>query len=315
MRYLVTGAAGFLGTNLCLRLLSEGQEVVGLDNLSTGSSRNLAALKKKKGFVFVKHDLVKPLPEGWKVDFVYNLACPASPPRYQKDPVQTFRTSVWGVWNLIEFARAQGTPIFHASTSEVYGDPLVQPQSEGYMGNVNPVGVRACYDEGKRGAEALLMDYWRTTKNPIKIARIFNTYGPYMDPDDGRVVSNFIVQASRGESLTVYGDGDQTRSFCFVDDMVGAFLKFEKSPASFCGPVNLGNDAEFSILGLASELGAVLGKKLGLRYLPLPADDPVQRKPDLSLARKALRWEPSTSLRQGLKKTVDYFMGLGKGDG
>lgn len=309
-RYLVTGAAGFLGANLSLRLLAEGNEVVGLDNLSTGTSGNLEMLKEKPGFEPVKHDVVEPLPDMGEFDVLYNLACPASPPRYQKNPVQTFRTSVWGVWNAIEYARKTSTPVFHTSTSEVYGDPLSHPQKESYWGNVNPVGVRACYDEGKRGAEALLMDYSRMSGNPVKIVRIFNTYGPYMDPKDGRVVSNFINQALEGKPLTIYGSGEQTRSFCYVDDLVSGLLKMEKSPGDFTGPVNLGNPEEFSLLGLADALEKVMGKGLEREFLPLPEDDPKQRSPDISLAKEKLGWSPSTSLEEGLRGTVEFFGGL-----
>jgi UDP-glucuronate decarboxylase len=307
MRYLVTGAAGFLGANLCKRLLSEGHEVVGLDDMSTGFGRNVSMLKESDKFEFVRHDIVKPWPGMGKFGFVYNLACPASPPRYQKDPLQTFRTSVWGVWNAMEYVSPTKTPLFHASTSEVYGDPAVHPQPESYWGNVNPVGVRSCYDEGKRGAETLLLDYWRKTKNPVKIVRIFNTYGPLMDPQDGRVVSNFLVQAISGKPLTVYGSGKQTRSFCYVDDLIGGFVRIEKSPASFTGPVNLGNPDEFTLLELAEKISRVLGKKLTMSFLPLPKDDPKQRRPDISLARAKLGWEPKVKLEDGLVKTAKYF--------
>ncbi|MFA5247347.1 MAG: UDP-glucuronic acid decarboxylase family protein [Candidatus Micrarchaeia archaeon] len=307
MRYLVTGAAGFLGTNLCKRLLKEGHEVVGVDDLSTGFARNLDALKSYGKFEFVRHDIVKPWPDMGKFGFVYNLACPASPPRYQKDPLQTFRTSVWGVWNAIDYVTPTKTPLFHSSTSEVYGDPSVHPQPESYWGNVNPIGVRSCYDEGKRGAETILMDYWRKTKNPIKIVRIFNTYGPHMDPDDGRVVSNFLVQAIRGKSLTMYGTGKQTRSFCYVDDLIEGFVRMEKSPASFTGPVNLGNPDEFTLLELAKKIEATLGKKLKTEFLALPQDDPRQRKPDISLAKSRLGWSPKVKLEDGLVKTAEFF--------
>lgn len=310
MRYLVTGAAGFLGTNLCMNLLSEGHEVVGLDNLSTGFSHNLEALRGMENFEFVRHDVTLPVPEAGRVDYFYNLACPASPPKYQKDPVQTFRTSIWGVWNAICFVRDAGIPLFHTSTSEVYGDPLVHPQKEDYWGNVNPIGVRACYDEGKRGAEALLMDYRRAEKNPLKIVRIFNTYGPHMDPKDGRVISNFLNQALSGSPLTIYGDGKQTRSFCYVDDLIDGIRRMEKSPDDFTGPVNLGNPAEFTLLELVSKLEAASGKKLETVFRALPKDDPKQRRPDISLANEKLGWEPTTPLEFGLKKTMEYFSGL-----
>lgn len=307
MRYLVTGAAGFLGANLCLRLLKEGNEVIGIDNLSTSFSYNLETLKKQKKFIFVKHDVTLPYPKLGDFDFIYNLACPASPPRYQKDPVQTFRTSIWGIWNAIEYARNSKTPIFHSSTSEVYGDPLVHPQKETYWGNVNPVGIRACYDEGKRGAEALLMDYHRMTGNPIKIVRIFNTYGPFMDPKDGRAVSNFLNQAIRGEPLTIYGDGKQTRSFCYVSDLIDGIVRMEKTEAEFTGPVNLGNPKEFTLLQLVDTIEKVVGKKQKVSFLALPGDDPKQRRPDISLARAKLGWEPKTSLEEGISKTIEYF--------
>lgn len=307
MRYLVTGAAGFLGANLCLKLLEEGHEVVGMDNLSTGFSYNLEALKKNKKFRFVKHDVTIPYPALGEFDLIYNLACPASPPKYQKDPVQTFRTSIWGIWNAIEYARPTKTPIFHTSTSEVYGDPLVHPQTESYWGNVNPIGIRACYDEGKRGAEALLMDYHRMTGNPIKVVRIFNTYGPYMDPKDGRVISNFLNQALSGKPLTIYGDGKQTRSFCFVGDLIEGLLKMEKSPKEFIGPINLGNPKEFTLLELVKAVEKATGRKQKAEFLPLPGDDPKQRRPDISLAKKTLGWEPKTSLADGLSKTLEYF--------
>jgi UDP-glucuronate decarboxylase len=309
MRYLVTGGLGFLGTNLCKRLLADGHEVVALDNMATAAKANAAALGKNKKFSFVRHDIVNPLPDIGKFDFIYNLACPASPPHYQRDPIQTFRTSVWGIWNVLEYAHPMGTAIFHSSTSEVYGDPLVHPQNEHYWGNVNPCGVRACYDEGKRAAEALLFDYNRKHGHPIKVVRIFNTYGPHMDPNDGRVVSNFAMQALRGEPLTVYGTGKQTRSFCFVDDMMDGFLKMEKSRADFLGPLNLGNPKEFTLLELAGVLGKVMGKRLKLEFLNLPKDDPRQRRPDIALAKSELGWEPKVGLEEGLGKTVKYFRG------
>lgn len=296
-----------MGTNLCIRLLEGGNEVVVLDDLSTGFKKNLELLSGEENFSFIKHDIVNELPELGKFDFVYNLACPASPPRYQKDPVQTLRTSLWGVWNVLQYAKKSGTPVFHSSTSEIYGDPHEHPQKEGYWGNVNPIGVRACYDEGKRAAEALLFDYHRSYKHPIKIARIFNTYGPHMDPKDGRVISNFIIQALRGQPLTIYGTGKQSRSFCFVDDMIDAFIQMEHSSAELTGPINLGNPKEFSLLQLADTLDRVLGKKLEREFKDPRGDDPEQRRPDISLARKTLGWEPHVSLESGLKKTVQYF--------
>jgi UDP-glucuronate decarboxylase len=313
MRYIVTGAAGFLGANLCLNLLDEGNEVVGLDNLSTGFSRNLELLKKNPNFEFVQHDVVSPLPELGEFGFFYNLACPASPPRYQKNPLQTFRTSIWGVWNAIEYVRKTGTPLFHTSTSEVYGDPAVHPQKESYWGNVNPIGIRACYDEGKRGAEAMLMDYFRASGNPIKIVRIFNTYGPHMDPEDGRVISNFLNQAIEGKPLTIYGNGKQTRSFCFVSDLIAGMRKMEKSPESFIGPVNIGNPTEFTLLELIDSIETVLGTRPETEFMPLPGDDPKQRRPDISLAKEKLGWEPQVSLKEGLGKTLSYFNEIREG--
>jgi UDP-glucuronate decarboxylase len=317
MRYLVTGGAGFLGTNLCLRLLGEGHEVVALDNLSTSFDGNVKLLSGKKGFKLVKHDIVEPLPDLGKFDFIYNLACPASPPRYQKDPVQTFRTSVWGVWNVLQYAKKDKTPVFQSSTSEVYGDPLEHPQKEAYRGNVNPIGPRACYDEGKRAAETLMMDFHRKTNHPVKIVRIFNTYGPHMDPQDGRVVSNFIIQALAGKPITMYGDGKQTRSFCFVDDLIDGFLRMEKTKAEFTGPVNLGNDKEFTLLELADIVEKLActnnnGKKPKRRFEPLPGDDPKQRRPDISLAKKELGWGPKVGLEEGLEKTVGYFRDIAR---
>jgi len=309
MRYLVTGGVGFLGTNLCLRLLTEGHSVVALDDLSTGYKKNLEELKKHKGFTFVKHDIVSPLPASLgKFDYIYNLACPASPPRYQKDPIQTFRTSVWGVWNVLQYALPTRTPIFHTSTSEVYGDPLVHPQKETYWGYVNPHGARSCYDEGKRAAETLIFDFHRAhNKYPIKVVRIFNTYGPYMDPEDGRVISNFITQALANKPLTIYGDGKQTRSFCYVDDMIDGFRAMERAPAGFIGPVNLGNPNEFTLLELADILKLIIGKKLKIKFARLPSDDPKQRKPDITFAKKRLGWKPKIGLKNGLKKSIPYF--------
>jgi len=308
MRYLVTGAAGFLGTNLSLGLLSEGHEVVGMDNMSTGTQYNLAMLKKNKGFSFVRHDVVKPYPARLAgIEFIYNLACPASPLHYQKDPLQTFRTSVWGVWNALEFAALQSIPLVHASTSEIYGDPAVHPQAEGYWGNVNPIGTRACYDEGKRGAEALLMDYRRMHGAPVKIVRIFNTYGPFMDPNDGRLVSNFLVQAILGKPLTIYGSGSQTRSLCYVDDLIEALRLMEKSPGNFTGPINIGNPSELTVLELAGHIERIAGRRLGKKIIALPSDDPLKRKPDITLAKKVLGWEPRTPLDEGLGRTLEYF--------
>ncbi len=315
MRYLITGGVGFLGTNLCLRLLSEGHSVVALDDLSTGFRRNLDILSQHQSFSFVNHDIVSPLPASLgRFDYIYNLACPASPPRYQKDPVQTFRTSVWGVWNVLQFALPTRTRVFHTSTSEVYGDPLEHPQKETYWGHVNPIGARSCYDEGKRAAEALLFDFHRAHNHyPMKVVRIFNTYGPCMDPKDGRVVSNLITHALANEPLAIYGDGQQTRSFCYVDDLIDAFLLVEKSGPDFIGPVNLGNPEEFTILQLIEMIEKILGKRIKRESLPLPSDDPRQRRPDIRLAQKTLGWKPKVKLEEGLKKTIQYFESLEKG--
>ncbi len=310
MRYLVTGGAGFLGTNLCLRLLEGGHEVVALDDLSTAYPGNVRALSGRPGFRLVRHDIVSPLPDLGEFGFIYNLACPASPSKYQKNPVQTFRTSVWGVWNVLQYAFPSKTPVFQASTSEVYGDPLIHPQGEPYFGNVNPVGVRSCYDEGKRAAESLLMDANRAHGHPVKIARIFNTYGPHMDPKDGRVVSEFIIKALRDEPVTIHGNGRQTRSFCYVDDMIGGFIALEKSRADFTGPVNLGNEEEHTLLELLGVLEAALGKEIGRRFTPAPEDDPKMRRPDISLAAKELGWRPKTGLDGGLRSTIAWFRGL-----
>ncbi len=310
MRYLVTGGAGFLGANLCLRLLGEGHEVVALDDLSTGFSQNVERLRAHANFRLVRHDIVQPLPMLGAFDFIYNMACPASPPRYQKDPVQTLRTSVWGVWNVLQYAKAEGTPVLQTSTSEVYGDPQISPQAEDYWGHVNPVGARSCYDEGKRAAETLMMDFARREGHPVKLVRIFNTYGPYMDPDDGRVVSNFIVQALRGQPLTIYGDGKQTRSFCYVDDLIDGLRAMERSRAAFMGPVNLGNPDEFTLLQLADLVEEEAGHKLERRFEPLPGDDPKQRQPDITLAEKELGWRPKVKLANGISRTVAYFRTL-----
>jgi UDP-glucuronate decarboxylase len=307
MRYLVTGGVGFLGANLCKRLLDQGSEVVVLDDLSTGYERNLEILSKRDGFKFVKHDIVNPLPDLGDFDFIYNLACPASPPRYQKDPIQTFRTSVSGVWNVLMYAKSAKTPVFQASTSEIYGDPLEHPQSESYWGNVNPIGLRSCYDEGKRAAESLMFDFMRKYNHPIKIARIFNTYGPLMDPEDGRVISNFITQAISKKPLTIYGDGKQTRSFCYVDDLIDGFISLEKSDGSITGPINLGNDNEFTLMELIENLEENMGENLEKKHLDLPSDDPIKRNPDIAMSKKLLGWEPKTELNSGLRKTIEYF--------
>jgi UDP-glucuronate decarboxylase len=304
-RVLVTGGAGFLGSHLCERLLNEGHEVLCVDNFYTGRRSNIMHLLSNPLFEVMRHDICFPLYV--EVDEIYNLACPASPIHYQFDPVQTTKTSVHGSINMLGLAKRVKAKIFQASTSEVYGNPTVHPQSESYWGNVNPIGPRACYDEAKRCAETLFFDYYRQHKLKIKVARIFNTYGPRMHINDGRVVSNFIVQALRGDDITVFGDGKQTRSFCYVDDMIEAFIKFMNSPDDFIGPVNLGNPQEFSILELAHKVIELTGSKSKIVFKPLPEDDPVQRQPDISLAKKMLKWEPKVNLKDGLKETIKYF--------
>lgn len=310
-RILVTGGAGFLGSHLCDRLLADGHEVLCLDNLFTGTKRNIDHLHNHPRFEFVRHDVTFPLYV--EVDEIYNLACPASPIHYQHDPVQTTKTSVHGAINMLGLAKRLKARIMQASTSEVYGDPQVYPQVEGYWGHVNPIGTRSCYDEGKRCAETLFFDYHRQHGLDIKVARIFNTYGPRMHPNDGRVVSNFIVQALKGEDITIYGDGAQTRSFCYVDDLIEAFVRLMASPADFTGPVNTGNPGEFTIRELAEIVIDMVGSKSKLTLKPLPSDDPMQRKPDITLAKEKLGWEPQVKLQDGLKKTIEYFDDLLKG--
>ncbi len=304
-RVLVTGGAGFLGSHLCERLLADGAEVLCLDNFFTGSKDNIAPLLDNPYFELLRHDVTFPLYV--EVDEIYNLACPASPVHYQFDPVQTTKTSVHGAINMLGLAKRVKAKIYQASTSEVYGDPEVHPQREDYWGHVNPVGFRACYDEGKRCAETLFFDYRRQHNLPVKVARIFNTYGPRMHPDDGRVVSNFIVQALRGEPITIYGDGSQTRSFCYVDDQVDAMVRFMGTPDDFTGPVNCGNPDEYTILELATQIIEITGSGSELVRKPLPADDPRQRCPDIALAREALGWEPRVPLHDGLRHTIEYF--------
>jgi UDP-glucuronate decarboxylase len=304
-RILVTGGAGFLGSHLVDRLLADGHEVVCADNLFTGSKRNIAHLLGHKSFEFLRHDVTFPL--YLEVDRIYNLACPASPVHYQHDPVQTTKTSVHGAINMLGLAKRLRCRIFQASTSEVYGDPTVHPQREDYWGNVNPIGIRSCYDEGKRCAETLFFDYHRQHGLDIKVARIFNTYGPRMHPNDGRVVSNFIVQALRGEPITLYGSGSQTRSFCYVDDLIDAIVRFMDTPADFPGPVNIGNPNEFTIRELAQTVISLTGSRSKIVEKPLPQDDPMQRQPDIALARERLGWEPKVQLEEGLKKTIAYF--------
>jgi UDP-glucuronate decarboxylase len=302
---LVTGGAGFLGSHLCDRLISDGNDVICADNFFTGSKQNIEHLLAHPRFELVRHDVTFPL--YIEVDEIYNLACPASPIHYQHDPVQTTKTSVHGAINMLGLAKRLNCRILQASTSEVYGDPSVHPQTEAYWGNVNPIGPRSCYDEGKRCAETLFFDYHRQHKLEIKVARIFNTYGPRMHPNDGRVVSNFIVQSLKGEPITIYGSGQQTRSFCYVDDLIEAFVLLMHSPKEFTGPVNLGNPGEFTIRQLAEKVIAMTGSRSKLVDKPLPADDPMQRQPDISLARKTLGWEPKVGLDDGLKRTIDYF--------
>ncbi|MCL7462261.1 UDP-glucuronic acid decarboxylase family protein [Pseudomonas sp. NW5] len=307
-RVLVTGGAGFLGSHLCERLLAQGHEVLCVDNCFTGDKRNIRHLLAHPRFEFLRHDVCFPLYV--EVDAIYNLACPASPVHYQRDPVQTTKTSVMGTINLLGLAKRLKIPLLQASTSEVYGDPALHPQPESYWGNVNPIGPRACYDEGKRCAETLCFDYHRQYGLDVKVVRIFNTYGPRMNPADGRVVSNFIVQALRGEPITLYGDGEQTRSFCYVDDLLEGFLRMMATPPGFAGPVNLGNPGEFSMRELAHEVLELTGSASTLEYRPLPADDPRQRQPDIALARARLGWEPTVALREGLIRTIEHFRGV-----
>ena len=307
-RVLVTGGAGFLGSHLCDRLVAAGNDVVCVDNFYTGAKENIADLRDKPNFELIRHDITFPLYV--EVDEIYNLACPASPVHYQHDPVQTTKTCVHGAINMLGLAKRTGARIFQASTSEVYGDPEVHPQQESYWGRVNPIGIRSCYDEGKRCAETLFFDYHRQYGLDIKVARIFNTYGPRMHPDDGRVVSNFIVQALKGDPITIYGDGSQTRSFCFVDDLIDAFLRLMKTDREVTGPVNLGNSGEFTIAELAERIVALVGSSSEIVYHPLPQDDPLQRRPDLTLADQLLDWRPKVNLEDGLHPVIDYFRGV-----
>ena len=304
-RILVTGGAGFLGSHLCERLVSAGHDVLCVDNFFTGAKRNLHGLLGKPNFELMRHDVTFPLYV--EVDQIYNLACPASPIHYQHDPVQTTKTSVHGAINMLGLAKRLKARILQASTSEVYGDPEVHPQPESYWGRVNPIGMRSCYDEGKRCAETLFFDYWRQHRLEIKVMRIFNTYGPNMHPGDGRVVSNFIIQALRGDPITINGDGSQTRSFCYVDDLVEAMVRLMDTPVDFTGPVNVGNPVEFSMLELAELVLKLTGSGSKLKFEPLPSDDPRQRKPDIALARQALDWQPTVALEDGLKETIAYF--------
>lgn len=304
MRILVTGGAGFLGSHLCERLLNEGHEVLCLDNFFTGRKTNVAGFLKNPAFELVRHDIV--LPILLEVDKIYHLACPASPIHYQYNPVKTIKTSILGTLNMLGIAKRTKARLLLASTSEVYGDPVVHPQKEDYWGNVNPIGIRSCYDEGKRAAETLMMDYHRQSRVDIRIVRIFNTYGPRMLPDDGRVVSNFIVQALKGQEITVYGDGSQTRSFCYVDDLVDGIIRMMECE-NFTGPVNLGNPDEYTILDFAKKIVAMTGSKSKIVHKPLPSDDPTQRQPDITLAGEKLGWKPKVSVDEGLKKTIEFF--------
>jgi len=304
-KVLVTGGAGFIGSHLCERLVARGDDVLCLDNFFTGAKANVAHLLKEENFELLRHDVTLPLYV--EVDEIYNLACPASPVHYQYDPVQTTKTSVHGAINMLGLAKRTDAKILQASTSEVYGDPEIHPQPESYKGNVNPIGPRACYDEGKRCAETLFFDYYRQHKLNIRVCRIFNTYGPRMHPEDGRVVSNFIMQALRGEPLTLYGDGQQTRSFCYVDDLVEGMMRLMDADDAHTGPINLGNPGEFTIRQLAETVAELVGSNTDIVFKPLPEDDPMQRCPDITLARSALDWEPTIQLREGLQKTIDYF--------
>jgi UDP-glucuronate decarboxylase len=304
-RILVTGGAGFIGSHLCEALLAAGHEVICVDNFFTGSRRNILDLLPYPGFEVLRHDVCFPLYV--EVDEIFNLACPASPLYYQHDPVQTVKTSVHGAINMLGLAKRLSARIFQASTSEVYGNPSVHPQTEGYWGHVNPIGLRSCYDEGKRCAETLFFDYHRQHGLDIRVARIFNTYGPRMHPNDGRVVSNFIVQALRGEPITIYGKGDQTRSFCYVDDLVGAIMAFMHANDRFPGPINLGNPTEVTVRQLAETIIRLTSSSSRMEFRPLPSDDPERRRPDISLARDRLGWQPTTKLEDGLRKVIDYF--------
>ena len=307
-RIMIAGGAGFVGSHLCDRLIKEGHDILCIDNFFTGSKVNIAHLVKNTNFELIRHDVTFPLYV--EVDQIYNLACPASPVHYQHDPVQTTKTSVLGAINMLGLAKRLKARIFQASTSEVYGDPEVHPQTESYWGRVNPNGLRSCYDEGKRCAETLFFDYHRQHNLDIKVARIFNTYGPRMHPNDGRVISNFIVQALKGEDITIYGTGQQTRSFCYVDDMVEGFVRMMATERGFIGPVNLGNPGEFTMLELAEKVLMLVGSKSKLVFMPLPVDDPKKRQPDISLAKVKLDWTPKVNLEDGLKETVHYFRTL-----
>jgi len=307
-RVLVTGGAGFLGSHLCERLLDAGNHTICLDNYFTGQRRNIFHLMDKRHFEVIRHDLVNPI--FLEVDQIYNLACPASPIHYQYNPVKTTKTSVMGAIHMLGLAKRVKARVLQASTSEIYGDPTVHPQKEDYWGNVNTIGLRACYDEGKRCAETLFFDYYRQNKVDIRVVRIFNTYGPHMHPNDGRVVSNFIVQALKDEPITVFGDGEQTRSFCYVDDMIDGLIKMMNGPEDFIGPVNLGNPKEYKIIDMAKDIIRLTGSKSRIEFLPLPMDDPKRRQPDIGLAKEKLDWEPRIDPEKGLKKTIKFFREL-----
>jgi UDP-glucuronate decarboxylase len=311
-RILVTGGAGFLGSHLCDRLVAQGHDVICLDNFFTCQKGNITHLLKKTNFELIRHDVTVPI--HLEVDEIYNLACPASPPHYQFNPIKTTKINVMGAINMLGMAKRTGAKIFQASTSEVYGDPAVHPQPETYWGNVNTIGHRSCYDEGKRCAETLFFDYHRQNNVNIRVVRIFNTYGPRMHPYDGRVVSNFIIQALQDEDITIYGEGDQTRSFCYVDDLINGFLKLMNGPDDFVGPVNIGNPGEFTIKQLAEHVIELTGSSSKLTFKPLPSDDPTQRQPDITLAKEKLGWEPTVALEEGLKHTIDYFKSINLND-
>ena len=307
-RILVTGGAGFIGNHLCRRLLKENNYVICLDNFFTGLKTHIEDMLDNPNFELIEHDIVNPI--DMEVNQIYNLACPASPPHYQYDPVKTMKTSVLGIINMLELAKKYNATLLQASTSEVYGNPLVHPQKETYWGNVNPIGIRSCYDEGKRAAETLMMDYHRQYGVDIRIIRIFNTYGPNMDPNDGRVVSNCIVQAINGDDITIYGDGTQTRSFCYVDDLVDGAIRMMNNSSNFIGPVNLGNPSERTVLNLAEIILEMTGSKSKIVHKELPSDDPVKRKPDITIAKEILGWEPKVDIKDGLKKTIEYFKSI-----
>ena len=304
-KVLVTGGTGFLGSHICKRLIQQDINLVCIDNLSSSDESNIESLKDHNNFTFIKHDVVDPIDD--KFDEIYNFACPASPSQYQKDPIQTSKTSVYGAFNLLENAKKNNSKIFQASTSEVYGDPTVSPQNENYFGNVNPIGIRSCYDEGKRFAETLFFDYFRKFSTNIKVVRIFNTYGPNMQVSDGRVISNIITQSLKNEDITVYGNGNQTRSFCYVDDLIDIILLIMNSKQGLTGPFNIGNPSEFTIIDIAKKIIHLTNSKSTIKYLDLPQDDPKQRKPDISLVKEIFNWNPKIETEEGLKKTINYF--------